>query len=106
MAFFDDIEVAGRFTDWQTGLQNNRARWYNTLSGQFMSRDSWGYSAGDTNLFRYAGNSWPNGTDPSGHFFLLMSLMSTATGFMYGWMTGQPGHFDMQRAIAGGVSGS
>ena len=50
-----------------SALPYNRARWFSPATGQFVSKDSWGYAAGDTNLYRYAHNSWANATDPSGH---------------------------------------
>jgi hypothetical protein len=31
-----------------------------------VSEDPIGFAAGDANLFRYVGNSWPNATDPTG----------------------------------------
>jgi RHS repeat-associated protein len=68
LAFYDELEGGGRPWDNVAQMQNNRARWYSPVLGQFTTKDTYGYAAGDTNLYRYAGNSWPNGTDPSGHF--------------------------------------
>ncbi|MCX7418672.1 MAG: hypothetical protein NT013_03925 [Planctomycetia bacterium] len=36
-----------------TGLQYNRARWYAPAVGRFVSEDPIGFSAEDTNLYRY-----------------------------------------------------
>jgi RHS repeat-associated protein len=63
----DRYEYTGREFDKVTVLQYNRARWYDPYSGRWLSEDPWGLAAGDTNLYRYAGNSPTNATDPSGN---------------------------------------
>ena len=56
----------GRLFDVNTGLQENRRRWYNLVVGQWLSRDPVDFQANDTNLYRYC-KSEPNGTtDPVG----------------------------------------
>jgi RHS repeat-associated protein len=39
--------------DPDTGLQHNRARWYDAVVGRWISEDPIGFAAGDTNLSRY-----------------------------------------------------
>jgi len=56
----------GRDWDSDTGLQYNRARWYDPALGRWLSQDPIGFAAGDVNLYRYVGNSPTNATDPSG----------------------------------------
>ena len=56
----------GRYFDKATGLQNNTNRWYDPMTGRFLSEDPIGFAAGDANLYRYAGNSPTNFTDPTG----------------------------------------
>ncbi len=56
----------GRPFDPATGLQNNLNRWYDPATGNWLSQDPTGFSAGDTNLYRYCGNSPANARDPSG----------------------------------------
>jgi RHS repeat-associated protein len=56
----------GRERDGVSGLQYNRARWYDPSSGRWASLDPLGFDAGDANLYRYVGNSPTNATDPSG----------------------------------------
>ena len=56
----------GRWTDSRTGLQNNRARWYDADTGKWASEDPIGFAAGDANLSRYVGNGPVEATDPSG----------------------------------------
>ena len=56
----------GRPIDVTTGLQNNRARWYDAVSGIWVSQDPIGFAAGDANLYRYVGNQPTTHTDPSG----------------------------------------
>jgi RHS repeat-associated protein len=56
----------GRELDEATELYYYRARWYDTGTGQFTSRDPLGFVAGDTNLYRYVGNRPVGSRDPSG----------------------------------------
>jgi RHS repeat-associated protein len=58
---------AGREYDSETGFYYNRARYYDPESQRFISPDPIGFAGGDTNLYRYVGNSPTNGTDPSGN---------------------------------------
>ena len=85
----DEFEYTGRLYDYATGLQFNRARWLNPGTGQFMGKDSLGYAAGDTNVYRYAGGDPANTTDPSGHFGLLTgALVGMAVGAAVGFGVG------------------
>ncbi len=56
----------GRPFDPAIGLQNNLNRWYDPATGNWLSQDPTGFTAGDTNLYRYCGNSPTNAVDPSG----------------------------------------
>jgi RHS repeat-associated protein len=60
----------GRELDLESGLNYYRARYYDSNVGRFISVDPMGFGAGDTNLYRYVGNSSTNYTDPSGLFSL------------------------------------
>ncbi len=73
-----NVYYAGREYDWDTGLSYNRARWYAPDAQRFISADPIGFAAGDTNLYRYAGNSPGNATDPSGH--IATTLVGTGVG--------------------------
>lgn len=83
----DRFEYTGREVDFRAGLQNNRARWLHLASGRFVSEDSFPASlTGENNPYRYAGNSWPNASDPSGHlfWFLIPAVLGGFTGeFLY-----------------------
>jgi RHS repeat-associated protein len=63
-----------------TGLLFYDARWYDPKLGRFVSEDPIEFAPGDGNLFRYVGNSWPNGTDPTGkygvqvHFYVVYTV--------------------------------
>ena len=57
----------GRERDKETGLQYNRARYYDPSTGGFLSEDPMGFAAGDYNLSRYVFNSPLNAIDPSGN---------------------------------------
>jgi len=56
----------GQLYDPQTGLYYYDARWFDPFTNQFISEDPLSFSAGDTNLRRYVGNSNPNAVDPNG----------------------------------------
>jgi RHS repeat-associated protein len=52
--------------DSATGLNYNRARFYDPATGRFLNEDPSGFAGGDSNLYRYTGNDPTNETDPSG----------------------------------------
>src|SRR5439155_24676810 len=56
----------GRERDDVTGLQYNRARWYDPAIGRFISEDPIGLTGGDVNLYGYVRNNSINYRDPSG----------------------------------------
>src|SRR5262249_5941281 len=56
----------GREADNETGLQYNRARYYDPKTGRWTSQDPLGLEEGASNLYRYAKNTPQNQTDPSG----------------------------------------
>ena len=57
---------AGGHVDPNTGLIENGERWLDAATGEWLSADPLDFSAGDSNLSRYVGNSPTNATDPSG----------------------------------------
>ena len=56
----------GRELDVETGLQYNRARYYDSTTGRWISQDPLGFDAGDSNLYRYVNDRPTNSIDPSG----------------------------------------
>jgi RHS repeat-associated protein len=56
----------GQVQDAETGLNYDRARYYDPTTGRFLSTDPAGFSAGDANLYRYVGNSPVDKIDPTG----------------------------------------
>jgi RHS repeat-associated protein len=58
----------GRENDTETGLNYYRARYQDPSTGQFVSQDPLGFGGGDSNIYRYVGNSPTNRIDPSGQF--------------------------------------
>ena len=56
----------GRALDEATDLQNNTNRWYEAITGRWLSQDPIGFAGGDANLYRYVGNSPTNWVDPNG----------------------------------------
>jgi len=68
-----DANERGRYAwtsreiDVETGLQYNRARYYDATTGRWISQDPLGFDAGDSNLYRYVKNAPDRNTDPSGY---------------------------------------
>ncbi len=56
----------GRIYDEDTGLQNNRRRWYDATTGLWLSEDPIDFSGGDVNLARYVWNAPTYYVDPLG----------------------------------------
>ncbi len=52
--------------DVDTGLQYNRARWYDASTGRWISEDPLGFAAGDVNTARYVGSNPVRAGDASG----------------------------------------
>jgi RHS repeat-associated protein len=65
-SFGDLYKYTGREDDATTGLQYNRARYYDARMGRWMSQDSLGFHAGDMNLYRYVANMPTGAGDPYG----------------------------------------
>ena len=59
-------QFTGREHDSNTDYNYHRARWYDPVSGKWLSEDPIGFAAGDYNLSRYVNNGPTNATDPSG----------------------------------------
>jgi RHS repeat-associated protein len=53
----DTLKYTAREFDADTGLQYNRARWYDNTTGRWLSEDPIGFRAGDHNLYRYVNNN-------------------------------------------------
>jgi RHS repeat-associated protein len=70
----------GRFRDAMTGLQWNLHRWYDYTTGRWLSEDPIGFRGGDSNLYRYVGNSPLMRTDPSGliRFPIIQDILDEA----------------------------
>jgi RHS repeat-associated protein len=66
VSFGDRYKYTGREYDSNTGLQYNRARYFDPKTGRWITNDPRGFGAGDTNLGRYVRNDPQNAIDPSG----------------------------------------
>jgi RHS repeat-associated protein len=84
-AFGDRYKYTGREFDGETGLQYNRARYYDPMTGRWISQDPLGFAAGDSNLYRYVQNSPMNATDPSGE----VPVVPIVAGGLIGWALGK-----------------
>lgn len=62
----DRYGYTGREFEITTGLQYNRARYYDPENGRWTSEDPLGFNSGDINLYRYVGNAATITIDPSG----------------------------------------
>jgi RHS repeat-associated protein len=89
----------GRQRDSATGLQYNRARWYDPTSQRWISQDPLSFGAGDTNLYRYVQNGPTNAVDPSGNM-LVASDGFTAHEY-YDWLRTSYGIRNIRYANAG-----
>jgi len=67
----------GREFDVETGLQYNRARYYDPATGRWLSQDPSGFAAADANLYRYVRNNPSRSVDPSGLFTVSQTLTGT-----------------------------
>ncbi len=82
----DRMKFTGRELDPDTGLQNNRHRWYDVLNGVWISEDWIRFDAGDANLRRYSNNSPVNNSDSfglSGSGIILPSNKLKAEGMLF-----------------------
>jgi RHS repeat-associated protein len=69
------FQYTGREFDPETGLNYNRARYYNPATGRFISEDPLGFGGGNPNVYAYVGNNPTNYLDPIG----LTNCVVTAT---------------------------
>jgi len=60
------LAFTGRPLDQATGLQNNLNRWYDAITGRWLSQDPSGFGGGDANLYRYCGNAPAEQIDANG----------------------------------------
>ena len=63
----------GEALDTATGLQNNDNRWYNAITGRWLSQDPSGLGP-DVNPYRYVGNAPMDKVDPTGLVLLSGSV--------------------------------
>jgi RHS repeat-associated protein len=80
----------GREFDVETGLQYNRARYYDPHSGRWLTQDPVGFDAGDTNLYRYVRDEPSIRSDASGLYAVFfdgttnnLTTKRTIVGRMY-----------------------
>jgi RHS repeat-associated protein len=108
----------GRELDLESGLNYYRARYYDPNVGRFISVDPMGFGAGDTNLYRYVGNSATNATDPTGEWINFVAGGFIGAGLDLGIQLLQNGgklsdvHWDqvaisgIAGAVGGGIGGA
>jgi RHS repeat-associated protein len=64
------FQFTGREFDPESNLYYNRARYYDTQAGRFISEDPLGFGGNGTNFYAYAGNDPIDNVDPSGCGFI------------------------------------
>jgi RHS repeat-associated protein len=67
-SFTDRYQYTGREFDSVTGLQYNRARYYDPTVGRWTQEDPLGFTGGVSNLYQYVENAPLSTTDPMGLF--------------------------------------
>ncbi|HKT00837.1 MAG TPA: pre-peptidase C-terminal domain-containing protein [Rugosimonospora sp.] len=85
-------QYTGREYDAATGLQYNRARYYDPGTGRFISADPAGFSGGGTNLYQYGLSDPVNLSDPNGECPICIAVIigfviGGSTGVGMGWLT-------------------
>ncbi len=69
---------AGMEYDSTTGLYDDHARYYDSVTGRFVSQDPMGFDAGDTDPYRYVGNGPTSAIDPSGEIWWFLLIVAAA----------------------------
>ncbi|HIK17828.1 MAG TPA: RHS repeat-associated core domain-containing protein, partial [Leptolyngbyaceae cyanobacterium M33_DOE_097] len=89
-------KYTGREFDAETGLYYYRARYFDASVGRFIGQDPIGFSAGDSNLYRYVENEVTNHRDPSGKLRLYYLFSDVLAGDTLGlsYKSGQ-NHIDL-----------
>ena len=72
---------SGLLWDTDSQLYYARARWYEPVSGKFLSEDPLGFDGGDNNLSRYSANDPVNNVDRSGLSWLSHGLDQVGNAF-------------------------
>jgi len=70
IGFGDAHKYTGTRTDPDTGYVYDWHRWYAPQTGDWISEDPKGFSAGDSNLDRYVKNGPTDATDPTGNYLV------------------------------------
>ena len=76
----DRYLFTGREFDRVTGLQYNRARYYDPSTGRWTTEDPIGLAGGDTNLYRYVEDNPTDLSDPTGTTLSAPDSISKKTG--------------------------
>ena len=80
------FQYTGRELDSETGLNYNRARYYNPATGRFISEDPLGFAGGAPNFYAYVGNNPINFNDPIGLTDCVVTPLGTVcTNWGPGW---------------------
>jgi RHS repeat-associated protein len=105
-------QYTGRDHDSETGLQYSRARYYDAMTGRFLSEDPIGFSGGGPNVYSYVVNRPNEYRDPSGHN-PVVAAVGAGIGYDAGFLANVAGQLaggtnladvDTEQAfIAGGV---
>lgn len=101
-AFQQPYQFTGRELDNETGLMYYRARYYDSSTGRFTSRDKLGFAGGDVVLSNYVGGNPVNLIDPTGNnpAILIGAGIGAVNGFITGIRQG-----NLAAGVVGGITG-
>jgi RHS repeat-associated protein len=83
------FQYAGRELDSETGLNYNRARYYNQATGRFISEDPLGFGGSGSNFYPYVHNDPADLIDPLGLTNCVVTPLGTVcsdTGLRNSWL--------------------
>ncbi|WP_347277972.1 RHS repeat-associated core domain-containing protein [Alkalinema sp. FACHB-956] len=85
----------GREWDGESQQYYYRARYYDANTGRFIGQDPLGFAAGDSNLYRYVGNSPAMATDPSGEIAVAAVVLPVVAGLAANMLQPEPAQAPM-----------
>jgi RHS repeat-associated protein len=99
------FQYTAREFDSETSLYYYRARYYDTISGRFISEDPIGFNSGQDNFYAYAGNSPVRNVDPSGLAHCIVSLSALGANGVMICYPDKPGNETLAFPVNSGNNG-
>jgi RHS repeat-associated protein len=92
--------------DVETGLQYNRARYYDPTTSRWISQDPLGFDAGDSNLYRYVRNAPTTLSDAAGLYVNTETLNDLSGVAKKGWKQLEAAPFIWRLKVQGKFTGA